>query len=1731
MGYDNDKILARLWYDAARVSRSLAAQIGSLFAGLAMKIITNPEESIEAFEATINRPSAAFTSQDVARSVYREAASQCEIVTSSLEDIYPCTLLQEQQIQTSIQQKSGSRLDQLVFEVPTHVSKTRLHNAWDTVAAASPALRTRIVSLRQGGICQVTVKANPGWNDETSLSDYLQWDRDFRIRYGGPLCRFGEVDQPDSKRYFVLSIHPAVYDPYTLHLISNAVRTAYNNEGESSGPFQPFSTFIRRLSGRQNRQVGRDFWSPPPGWSHEALPQFPRVPYGASEPDLSSSGSLEIQIPITGLGDDDAATLSTRLQAAWAFCLSRVSGDNKAYFGIHVDGRSIPLAGIDRINGPVASVLPCAIDLAALDSGDSLLGVMREHVNTVTAFLHTRASSEKFASHATETTLQAFRNVLIIQNDCGLVQETDPPDFVELIETRSSESSFDGARLVTRCRVMPHGTLRIDMQFDKQVISPQDIEILLQQYTHAIQQLLSKSSTPLVGLKALSKYERSLLLEWNKNSPSGVDACVQDQIQNVTKAQPHAPAVCSWDGDLDYTQLDDLSDRMAALLQKNGVRRGVNVPFFWEKSTAATVVMIGILKAGGALVAMDSDHPVQRLSTILADVGASTIVVSTALSERVKTKATVKNTVIVDMERLRDLPPGGPEQATCQPSDTCYIIYTSGSTGTPKGIIVSHSNLATSVHYNRGLLGMTAASRVLQFSNIIFDGVMYEVFMTLASGGCVCVPQEAERLNNIPGVIQRMRVNWVLLSPSTATLLKPSEVPTLRTLCLGGEAFPRNMVERWKHVRLINAYGPSEVSVSSSQCVVSPNSGKHHLNIGRPTACRYWVVDPDDHNQLLPVGCPGELLVQGPIVAQGYLGDVEKTRNTFIESPTWTEDFDSLDLSSQRWYKTGDLVIQTADGSVVIHGRKGTQVKLAGQRIELEEIEHHLGRLSNPGWKLAVELVRPSGQEQDPCLAMFFAVPSVSGESTGLEIPCETLPPLSQKASMLRQALVPTLPSYMVPQYFVRVNRLPLTSSGKIDRQRLRKLGASLAPEQLSAYSGLAAGSKQEKPHHDHKKVDHVKVPETELRKLWARELAIPLARVKATDNFFSLGGSSIRAMRLVNTARRSGFALSVADVFTAPVLSDMAATLRPVSSGDTGKPNGVPARTPLAPSSSSSFSSTSISSSLMTYLKQLGFLASNIESVAEATDAQADMAALTEVDGEGFYVTITMESTAGLEVAHITRACERTIEHHPLLRTVFVQHGAVLQQVVLKSPPKGMVLVIQERYEDEGDHVGMNSVFGDKLPQFLLETRGARCHKLRLKIRHALYDAISLPIILQDLGAAYAQRALSKGPRFHDWISHVRSLDTAASRNYWKQALHGSSMTSLVPPTGSATSGVPCSDEITMRVPLPTTSYGTPSSVVQAAWALILSRATGKQDIVFGAPNANRISAFPNVDRVPGPCLNNLPVRACLDHPAVTTFASLVAQIQERAVAAIPHQHVGFRDIIRNCTDWPLITRFSSVVLYQNHESILEHGTSLKFGDVDCACSGSGGVGQAADAWLVVVPEASELVITMFYSRRRLPEEKAHWMARVLQTILESMPTALEQPVQRIAQDGEKMPTSAVPAVASVPYQPNGQGASSQSIQDSHLPNTLMRTIVSQAWAEVGLMGDSGQSQKEKEEYRSMFSCGADLVTTMLLSRSYQRRGYGLSMQDILDHPTQEDQSAILESKVKKELNGKKDG
>jgi amino acid adenylation domain-containing protein len=339
-------------------------------------------------------------------------------------------------------------------------------------------------------------------------------------------------------------------------------------------------------------------------------------------------------------------------------------------------------------------------------------------------------------------------------------------------------------------------------------------------------------------------------------------------------------------------------------------------------------------------VPLDPSHPQGRLKHFIDDVKANLVLCSAMHQEKVS--GAVEQTLIVD-QNLIDSLENLPLLSHVQPSNPAYIIFTSGTTGLPKGTIIEHAAFCTSATEHARAMNMRSDSRVFQFASHTFDASVMEILSTLIVGGCVCIPSDMDRMNDIPGAIRRMGVTWTLLTPSVANTLTPKSVPTLKVLVTGGEAMSSGHIAKWKgKICLVNAYGPSETAVIASTSTKVDEDGNEvnsdTSNIGTAVGGRNWIVDPRNYNKLVPVGCIGELVVEGHIVARGYLNNEQKSAQAFVSHPDWLDGV----KDQGRMYRTGDLVRYNSDGTLSFLARKDTQIKLNGQRIELGEIEHHV---------------------------------------------------------------------------------------------------------------------------------------------------------------------------------------------------------------------------------------------------------------------------------------------------------------------------------------------------------------------------------------------------------------------------------------------------------------------------------------------------------------------------------------------------------------------------------------------------------------------------------------------------------------------------------------------------------------------------------------------------------------------------------------------------------------------
>ncbi|KAE8822116.1 hypothetical protein HRS9122_10555 [Pyrenophora teres f. teres] len=847
-----------------------------------------------------------------------------------------------------------------VLELRNDIDEDAFQAAWEYVVQSTAILRTRIVPHNKFGLLQAVVTEDIGWAKSENLEEYLQNDKSIPMALGDPLTRYALVkESPGGKFWMVWTIHHSLYDGWSLRQIIHAVTKAY-----TGGVIEKqigFHAFIKYL-GQQDQDSTATYWRTTLANCQATL--FPPLPPTIQQP--LANATIIYQCPPLPKAASDT-TKSILIRAAWAILASRYTNSDDVVFGVTVTGRNAPVTNIETMAGPTIATVPLRVRVRGDQTVSDFLKFLQQQATDMITYEQTGlqhiAKMGPSARHAC-----GFQTLLLVQ----------PAEYTfgndKVIGEWRSHSQFQGFStyvLMLQFTLAAEG-VQIMANFDARVMEQWVLKKMLGQFSFILQQLAEPNpERVLANIDTITTEDRRELWAWNKNVPRTIDRCIHDLFAEQVLAQPNAPAICAWDGEMSYSVLDGLSTKLAGYLVKIGVKPGDVVPLCFEKSMWTVVAMLAVLKAGGAFAPLDPDHPVSRHKEILRQTGARMVVVSAQHSARWASSSchvvTLSEASIGQLTVEDDLP-----GFSATPGNAAYVLFTSGSTGIPKGVVLEHRAVSTSCLGHGRAFGITDQSRVLQFTSYTFDFCMAEIITTLLYGGCICVPSDRDRRSDLAKAINAMGANWALLTPSVAQLLNPSDVPTLKILVIGGEQVTSTDWNRWPtSVQLINGYGPTECCIVCAGYTTTQafTTG----TIGRAIASVSWVVDPENHHKLAPLGSVGELLVEGPILARGYLNDAEKTAAAFIEDPAWLMDgCQGYAGRRGRLYKTGDLVQYNDDGNLVCLGRKDSQVKLRGQRIELGEIEHHLRECLPEATQMAVEVILPSEESKHATLAAFW---------------------------------------------------------------------------------------------------------------------------------------------------------------------------------------------------------------------------------------------------------------------------------------------------------------------------------------------------------------------------------------------------------------------------------------------------------------------------------------------------------------------------------------------------------------------------------------------------------------------------------------------------------------------------------------------------------------------------------------------------------------------------------------
>jgi amino acid adenylation domain-containing protein len=917
------------------------------------------------------------------------------------------------------------------------------------------------------------VWAEEGAGDAQRLEEFLAEDRRRGFALSeAPLLRLTVLTAPGGARRLVWTLHHVLLDGWSvlilLRELVSCARVLARGEHPSLPPLRPYRDYIAWL-GEQDMRAAETWW-------RRALQglQAPTRLLGDRSP--AAPGAMQmVQVEALLLREETTArlqelcrrrrlTLSTILQGAWGLLLSRYTGSRDVVFGNTVAGRPAVLGGVDGMVGLFINTVPVRVRLEPERALASWLGQLQAEQVELREYEQTPLVAAQGWS-GLESGTALFDTLMVFENYPAGDWEGSGAEELELVRV------VEQTNYPLTLAVAPGRRLAISALYDTLRFEPRTMARLLGHLERLLEAMAEAPEARLEELDLLGEAERrQLLLEWNDTvAEFPADRCIHELIEDQAERRPHRVAIICGDRRLSYGELNRRANRLAHHLRGLGVGPEVVVGVSAERSTEMVVGLLGVLKAGGAYMPLDPHHPDKRLRFMLEESQARVLLSPSALVSRLPAHPRL---VLLD-EELHGCPETNPDPGA-QAGNLAYVIYTSGSSGQPKGVEVQHRGLTNLVTWHNRHYTVAENDRGAWLAAIGFDASVWELWPYLAAGASVAIGGDEVRQEprELPGWLSEQGVTICFLAtPLVEVLLSEPglRLDTVRALLTGGDRLTR-APGKGLGVRLFNHYGPTECTVvATAGEVEAGEAGAEWPAIGSPIAnTQLYVLDR--FGRPAPVGVAGELYIGGAGVARGYLRRPELTAERFVENP----------FGPGRLYRTGDLV-RWRDGSLEYLGRQDAQVKIRGHRVELGEIESALRR--QPGVRQAAVSLHDAGFGEKRLVA--YVVPAAGHAAD---------------TAALGASLSERLPEYMLPSAFVQLDRLPLTSNGKIDRTALP------APElgRLAIPHGHVAPRTRE---------------EAAIAAIWRRVLRVEA--VGAHDDFFKLGGHSLLVVRMLAEVER----------------------------------------------------------------------------------------------------------------------------------------------------------------------------------------------------------------------------------------------------------------------------------------------------------------------------------------------------------------------------------------------------------------------------------------------------------------------------------------------------------------------------------------------------------------------------------------------------------------------------------
>ncbi|KAF4333351.1 nonribosomal siderophore peptide synthase [Fusarium beomiforme] len=1416
------------------------------------------------------------------------------------------------------------------FTIHPDVNIGRLNQAWMTVCKSNDALRTGFlpaaaVQKKPSGhgnfvdILQILYEQHDiDWKHiECTDESYQRFlhQRIIALREGHQASYFRHppwaltIMENGGVKTMIFSIHHVLHDGQSLGYITDDVSSAYSAEAPRRPQLRNVLPVM--LPSHKSFDDTEKFWERQLAeYAELEVPSWPDLTGERTTPEKEKGSKfiteiVQLSFPAAHLEAKAAelgvSSVASIARAAFGLVLSSYLGSNRVVFAETLSDRVLG-AEVDRSIGPFISVVP--VPFHSKGTVREVLAEQNRLSKQAHKYRHIHARSirkllnkERGESlYPAVFTFHPNNELDLMAASAGTLWEPKPDEFGLTVEHPMALNMFQDS----------NSTFILEVSSLNSIMSPEQLLIFARQIDALVGAMLCNPDVLLPSLPGLINKD---LLSISAPSPS--DAVKESAnlspvrwIEIIAEQHPEWTAVeealsITEAGAkrlfMSYRELNAVANRVAAYLSRCGTNNRT-VALCSRRNLISYAVLVGIMKSGNAYLPVDEGLPDDRKVFLIEDGNAPLVFTETAFASAFGNAPSQCRIICLDeptfQRELLALPSENRAYAA-DPHDTAYILYTSGSTGKPKGVMITRANLSSFIEslseficcIAPATLELGGKGRWLGQASRAFDPHIAEMFFPWRHGMATSTGARLLLMDDLKLTLSKLEITHAGFVPSLldqANIL-PQDCPSLRLLSVGGEKMSQRVLDTWgrqSRVAIMNAYGPTELTIGCSFAPVHAYSTMR--NIGHPLAsCACHVLLPNSLDYAL-VGQTGELCFTGDLVGKGYLNRPDA--KGFAIGP-----------GGAKIYRTGDVGRIMADGSIEYLGRGDDQTKIRGQRLELGEISELLRTSSRVSIDVVTIIAKHPGLARNQLVSFISRLGAQPNITKGpLSIISSDIGTLGKH---LQEMCRRKLPSYMVPEIVLPVNRIPYAAmSDKVNIKLLQELFTSLTLPEILRGNEVSNGRLQlgrELTENEEVVVDAI-----------CKTIAIDRSIIFPHTNIFEIGIDSLSAINLSIHLRNAALTASVALIMSNPVVEQLASLLwgsNPASKADS--PSEVQKRldklvSDLFANRPSSLDESSVSSVRPCLPLQEGLVARSINS------------------SSGLYVNhIVLKINPSVDSARLHTAWRHTIQDTEILRTVFVPLPSEIAQVVLE-PNYGhgwteelyddlevAMTDFQSRHTEIARDIISNIM---SIPPLRVTHAVSAVSKqplaLFISVHHCLYDGASLDMLLQDFAMRYLENAeLVERGSPESFIKHVCSQSLEKSETYWRRILSGCRPTIFNEPASDPNHHF---HSTTLSPSLPELEScaarlrSTISSLVQAVFALALADAVGTCDVTYGLVLSGRTYPMPGADSVLLPCIATIPAR--LDTRDLSSVDDVIQYVHKDTAEALDYQHVSLRHIQR---------------------------------------------------------------------------------------------------------------------------------------------------------------------------------------------------------------------------------------